>query len=43
MNLARPQMLYLLLLLPAAALFLWVSARAARRSLAKFGNPLFLS
>jgi len=43
MNLARPEMLFLLALLPAAAIFMLICAGAARRSLAKFGNPELLA
>ncbi len=42
MNFAHPGVLYLLLLVPALALALIFSARAAKRALARFGNPELL-
>lgn len=39
MNLAHPERLYLLVLVPALALFLWVAAVQARKAVARFGSP----
>ena len=42
MNFSRPELLYLLLGVPVLALFFWLSARAGRRAIARFGDPALL-
>lgn len=42
MNFAHPDRLYLLALVPALAVFLWLAARKGRRLLARFGDPELL-
>lgn len=42
MNFARPEALYLLAVAPALAVFFWIAGRAARRAIARFGDPALL-
>ena len=42
MNLAHPDRMYMLLILPGIALLLWMAAISSRRALERFGNPELL-